>query len=738
MSEETVVSRSSLRKQPREQFVEQPRFRPEVQGLRSLAVLLVVLYHVWFGKVSGGVDVFLFISAFLLSLSSLKKINSRQPLYVLRYWLHVFQRLVPAAVVVILATLGASYFLLARSRWEALLEDAQAALFYFMNWRLAFSSVDYYAQDDAAKTPFQHFWSLSLQGQVFILWPLLFTLLAFLVWIFRGRVTALALLIFGTVFAASLAFSIYETEHNQAFAYFDTRTRLWEFAAGTLLALLILKWKAPRPLRLIMGWVGIIGLVTCGWILPVETGFPGYLAAWPVLSGAMVIAAGQTDSKLGADRFLSMAPLQKMGAISYSLYLVHWPVLIIYSAASGLEKVGFMDGLGLITLSLILAWLLHHLVEKPLRNWDKALSRLSLPLPRRGARLPLGWVPALLTLAVFMGSTFGGVNYLQQQEQARQEKLVWLEERAGTDDFPGALAAGQEREYTYDPIPYGAYRPATALPGFCADDARFEGSGVADPENGRYCWMASYGQSEDAPLMVLVGDSHAHHALPIANALAEQQGAQLVAMIRPGCRFSLPEDSFAAGNSNANADCADYNAAALAQIEKLDPAAVMVISTRAQADSADEVFVSGLREVAQQLTARGTRVIALRDNPRATEDTFQCYQENLNDYTHCGRPLDQSLAPTNPAQEFLADIIGTYEVDLTEAYCPDGFCPAVVGNIAVKIDSNHISRQFALSTVPLVEQQLAERGFSLTEPLVIPEEVLPAPEALQDPVIGSL
>lgn len=368
------MNRTRHRHKPLGSFIEQPKFRPEVQGLRSLAVLLVVMYHVWFGKVSGGVDVFLFISAFLLSLSSLRKIQDGKPLKVVSYWLHVFQRLLPAAATVILATLIAAYFIIAPSRWASLLADAKAALFYFLNWRLAFNSVDYYAQDATLKTPFQHFWSLSMQGQIFILWPLLFAFVAFLVGYLRLKVLPTALLVFGTVFVTSLTFSIIETSTNQSFAYFDTRTRLWEFAAGTLLAMLVLAWRVPSWLKVPMGWGGVIGLVTCGWLLPIERAFPGYLALWPLLSGAFVIAAGQTGSRLGVDRLLSAKPLQKMGAISYCLYLMHWPILILYTTAIGEPKAGWLDGALVILSSIAVAWLLHNLVEKPLRAWEKKPS----------------------------------------------------------------------------------------------------------------------------------------------------------------------------------------------------------------------------------------------------------------------------------------------------------------------------------------------------------------------------
>ena len=155
----------------------------------------------------------------------------------------------------------------------------------------------------------------------------------------------------------SFAFSIWETKQIPAYAYFDTRTRLWEFAIGTLLAVMTLKWK-PRHVRtrVVMGWVGALGLVTCGAVLPVERTFPGYLALWPVLSGALVMIAGRTDHKFAIDRLLVSTPLQSLGNISYALYLVHWPLLVLYSAAVNKPRVNFLEGTVIIAVSIGLAW----------------------------------------------------------------------------------------------------------------------------------------------------------------------------------------------------------------------------------------------------------------------------------------------------------------------------------------------------------------------------------------------
>lgn len=193
---------------PYESFLESRGFRPEIQGLRAFAVLLVVIYHVWVGKVSGGVDVFLFISAFLLSLSFMRKINEGKPLKLLNYWTHVSTRLLPAASVVILLTLAGSFLVLSPTIWTDRAVDAQASLFYWQNWNLQNNAVNYFASNTGGKSPFLHFWSLSIQGQIFLLWPVLFAITALLVKRVRIKPVPAAVLVFGLVFCSSFAFSV--------------------------------------------------------------------------------------------------------------------------------------------------------------------------------------------------------------------------------------------------------------------------------------------------------------------------------------------------------------------------------------------------------------------------------------------------------------------------------------------------------------------------------------------------
>lgn len=717
------MTRISHRHKPSGSFIEQPKFRPEVQGLRSLAVLLVVMYHVWFGKVSGGVDVFLFISAFLLSLSSLRKIQDGKPLKIVSYWLHVFQRLLPAAATVILATLVAAYFVIAPSRWASLLADAKAALFYFLNWRLAFNSVDYYAQDATLKTPFQHFWSLSMQGQIFILWPLLFAFVAFLVGYLRLKVLPTALLVFGTVFVTSLTFSIIETSTNQSFAYFDTRTRLWEFAAGTLLAMLVLAWRVPSWLKVPMGWVGVIGLVTCGWLLPVERAFPGYLALWPLLSGAFVIAAGQTGSRFGVDRLLSAKPLQKMGAISYCLYLVHWPILILYTTAIGEPKAGWLDGTLVILSSIAVAWLLHNVVEKPLRAWEKKPSRRALrhtkrseaPWNRKKQDARGSWARPVAVIAVCFtlvgGLAVGATRWLNAQT------TVWEYNAslAGTPQFPGALAIGETKRYQNPPIPVIRDQGwvDTSNGEQCNSYPGMENSSLHNPEAEEYCYVMQTKRSPDAPTFVFAGDSHSQQSLPLFEEVIPDD-ATVILMIKPWCRLTIPEESYSTAGPAADAACQSYNARALEETQQLKPTYLAVISTRPQDGIPDELPVSGIDAVASLAESYGGKIISVRDNPRFAQNMFECSQrENTSS---CSVPQSQVLASMDPAQPVLDRFSNVYEVDLSNYYCPEGYCVPVIGNVALYMDNNHITAQYGKTLSGAVMQQLEVQGWDPSAP----------------------
>ena len=389
MRTETPVPSSGARISPH---------RPELHGLRGLAIALVVLYHVFFDRVSGGVDVFLFISAFFLTGSFVRRMEDGRPLAPLAYWARTFKRLLPPAVLVILVTLGGVRLLLPPSTWMPAINDAIASLLQVENWLLIHRGTDYEAATGTT-SPLQHFWSMSIQGQVFLLWPLLFALCAVLVRRFGLSPRRVTAALFVLIAVASFAWSVSATATQQEVAYFDTTTRVWEFAAGSLLAL----WPAANPtatstgrsrqLRVALGWAGLALLISTGALIDGRSMFPGWIALIPLLGAGGVFLAGTTGSRVGADRLLSSRPVSFLGDVSYGLYLIHWPLLTLTVLATGRESAGLLRGTLIIAVSLVLAWLLTRVVDTPIRRWHWANAKPLRAATVVAAVLAIGLAP---------------------------------------------------------------------------------------------------------------------------------------------------------------------------------------------------------------------------------------------------------------------------------------------------------------------------------------------------------
>src|ERR1044071_1152876 len=239
-------------------------FRPELQGLRALAVLLVVTYHVWLDRVSGGVDVFFVISGFLLT-GQLTRAVTKGRVEFRPLWGRMIKRLFPAALTVLVAVMVVSVFVLPEPRWFQTIREVVAAALYVENWQLAADSVDYFAQNNG-KSVVQHFWSLSIQGQLFLTWPLLIVGIGLAARRFGGGFRTWVAATLGVVGVASLTYSVVLTAQNQPLAYFHTLTRVWEFVLGGLLALVVDAIVLPRVARGVLGWLGVVGLVSCGLV----------------------------------------------------------------------------------------------------------------------------------------------------------------------------------------------------------------------------------------------------------------------------------------------------------------------------------------------------------------------------------------------------------------------------------------------------------------------------------------
>lgn len=660
-----------------------PGFRPEVQGLRALAVLMVVTYHIWFGRVSGGVDIFLLISAFLLTLSFVRKLEAGRPLALGRYWLHMFKRLLPAVVVVLVGILAATALFVPRSRWSEILSQTWSSLFYFQNWALAANSVDYYATDQSVASPLQHFWSLSVQGQVFILWPLLFALAGIIAVAAKLRIRRAVLFVFGTVFLVSLTFSIYETYTNQVHAYFDTRTRLWEFAFGTLLVLALPYLKLPRPVRVAAGWIGLAAMLSGGFILDVQGQFPGYVALWPLVAAALVIVAGQTGSPIGADRFLTWKPLIRLGDMSYALYLWHWPVLIIYLIWRNQEEVGPVGGTAIIIVSLVLAYLTTRFVERPLRSMQWAEKK-----KRRAA------VVIALCVSVVAAPVVGWQQMLRIQNEELQAKI--------DVNNPGAAVLDPAFEYRGE-------QDADLAPLY--ERAGSDYANLGSPCTGRFATEAEQLQGiacteyvsspSPAKVLVAVGNSHVQQWLPALAPIAEARNWTVIGLIRGGCQFVEYSDGI-------SDECNARNSEALQYILDLQPDAVLTTATYSIVDYPHELLPGGFAGMARTVIDNGIPVVGIRDNPRHPIDMAQCPETFGADSAECNPSYESVRAPDSPLAVMGSIVPELRLIDADDLVCPDGSCPAVIGNVRVYLDENHLSATYTRTMAPGLEPRLLE------------------------------
>lgn len=657
-------------------------YRPEIQGLRSLAVLMVVTYHVWFGRVSGGVDVFLLISAFLMTLQFTGRHQRREPLALVAHWLNLFRRLLPASVTVIVATLAASYLFLPRNRWLDVIQHGWASLFYWENRLLQEQAVNYYANNHGLASPLQHYWSLSIQGQVFILWPVIFVLAAWAAAWLKLAYRPLLACIFAVIFAGSLAYSTDFTASNQAQSYFDTGARLWEFALGTLVALLLPGLRLPRRARILMGWVGLAAMLTCGIFLNVGAAFPGTAALWPTLAAALVIAAGQTNSAAGVDRLLSSGPLVKLGSLSYALYLWHWPVLVIALAWSGKEHAGWLSGSAIILASLILAQLTTRMIDKPWREWK--------------------WLDAKrhrTALAVILAVAVAGAPLLFWRHHILQGSTI---ASIGLDDprYPGALALSAD----YEPTQHDRFQPVPKLEVIAEEWPVFPEQCIGAGENASICTNGVEGGTRH---IVVMGNSHSFVLNTPILMLAEKRNWRVTSITKGFCPLTNEP------GPGITEDCLEFNWQGMELVRDLKPDVVVTTSTRTDADpDIPDVLEDAWINAATKLNEAGIPVIGVRDTPRMPQHVPACLEENRQETGPCNGSHAENFRPVPATEEVDAHLPDTRFLDFTRYFCSDGICPAVIGNVIVYKDEHHVTRSFLMTLAPFFEQEfLAVTGW---------------------------
>ncbi|MGH3278487.1 MAG: acyltransferase family protein [Trebonia sp.] len=666
-------------------------FRPDIQGMRALAVTMVVLYHLRSSLLPGGfagVDVFFVISGFLITGHLLREYRTTGRIRLLEFWGRRAKRLVPAAALVLTVTWVASRFLLPATRLAGTAAQILASALYFQNWRLAGNAVDYLKSDSAA-SPVVHFWSLSVEEQFYLGWPLLFVVAALVALTAarearRSRGHLAMLVLAGAVVVASLWYSVTYTQANPAGAYFVTTTRIWELGVGGLLALLPARVSERVGRFGPLGWVGLGLVIASAFLLNGTTAFPGASALLPVGGSALLILGGSAAGRFGPSKLTSARSMVFLGGISYSLYLWHWPIIVLWTTWRG-HPADLISGPAIVAVSVILSWLTKIWVEDPVRNASLLSGH--------------GWRSVSMALAAVVPVTLATVFIVG-------EPAPW-NGRLGPD-HPGAAVLASAVTGRLKSAPEVPPPAAIELPTYWQ-----QGCLVAEASDvPKEC---VYGDTKDPVLTVaLIGDSQAGDWFTPLQQIAGQRHWKLVTDLHAICPWTSTMMITKTGAPYTA--CHAWGAAVVHDmITHIKPDVVITSDIQGLATvkhpdggaSAQQAIGTGMNAYWKQLEGHGTPVIAIRESPVLRVNMPECISKYPKAPWKCAVPRSRAIKPDVPTVYATRAAAGSVPlINMNSLICGPEKCPAVVGNVLVYQDNHHLTRTYSLTMTPYLEKRL--------------------------------
>lgn len=664
--------------------------RADIQGLRAIAVTSVVVFHFWPSLLPGGftgVDVFFVVSGFLITGRILRDLESgRSPgSFVAHFWAARVRRILPAALLVLALVMVATWFLLPESRWAEVGQHVFASALSIENWQLAREAVDYGAEG-AAVSPVQHFWSLSVEEQFYLGWPLLLLGASMLAVRFGSRIrvsrTTVLALVMGSVLVASLAYSFSITWSNSGAAYFVTPARIWQLAAGGLLALLAQRGSRFLP------WVGVAMIAVAFFVVDTDTPYPGFAALLPTIGTGLVLLGG-TEGRLTFDRLVRPRPIQWLGDVSYSLYLWHWPLIVLVPIGVG-RDLDALEKVGLLGVALLLSQASYVLVEQPFRTgW----------LLRAPAR---SWVLGATAIAIILGGATRVEAVGEARVQSAAQAFAELARNGGA--CFGAAALDDDRCTTpYAPIPRSAALAAsTDLPKSsrkprCSDDT------------GRFSTVVCrFGDPQGTKTILLWGNSHASAWSDAVDAAGKLLGYRVIVAARAACPAALGDRPSDDGLRDVTAEEAIGCARRTEWVVKtLVPQADIVLMADLRSGFVGPGHdISPFVRAIDAVRAAGSRVIWMADVPlTATVDTRRDAPDCLVERGQCTNSLTRALAAlevTRKVQERVPDLD---VIETRDRFCTD-VCYAAIGGISVYFDASHLTGSYSRSLGPWLAREI--------------------------------
>jgi peptidoglycan/LPS O-acetylase OafA/YrhL len=706
----------------------------EIEGMRAVAVTVVLLYHAHFGFSGGyvGVDVFFVLSGFLIT-----RLLQRERLKTGRISLSDFyarraRRILPAATLVILTTLVLAHLLISPVRAHQTAVDATWAGGFVANFHFAAIGADY-LQSTQAPSLLQHWWSLAVEEQFYLVWPSLLTL----AWRFSRssrRITAIGVTVSTVIAGASFWVGLQLTHTNPSWGYFATWSRGWELAGGALCTFL---WNSRHriPLRAVGGWLGVASILYAVFRFDATTRFPGYAALAPVVGTMLVILS--IGAKGSPGRVLSISPLQWVGGRSYGIYLWHWPLLIMLFDRTPTANAAWR--VGTLAVAVVAAALSFWVMENPIRH---------LPAFVRSAALSLSMG------AVSVGMVFGGAAVLADATSDISFSTGFVVTTPPATELPAATTTATTttpKDSTgttkFDPNRIVRIHEATtttaAAPTWAEQlDAKISGelqpviaaSAVQDllPDNVTppisaqrndhpsiysTCLLTftqttnpdcMFGDPNGTVTIALIGDSHAVQWFPGLERAAIDNHWKLIALAKRACPTA--DVSVMLGASNPYHACDVWRKGAIARLAASDANLVIITSWRkgykgnaggSPFTISDAQWKQGLSESIAPLTSAGKKVLLLGDTPQARIHMNECMASHPTTMTRCVLDHDTAVdTAQNRLEDTAAAELGVNHYDTSSWFCANGRCPSVVGNTAVYLDTNHINNTYSVALAP--------------------------------------
>ncbi|MCS0498161.1 acyltransferase family protein [Protaetiibacter mangrovi] len=677
-------------------------YRPELEGLRAVAILLVAASHLWWGRISGGIDVFLVVSGYLITVTLVLRWVRSGRVGALRYLRSLAGRLLPAAVLVLGTVAATTAFVLAVTRPSLasdILRSTRWAALFGENWYLAFAT-DGYLSDDRVLNPVEHFWALSMQVQFYAIWLLLVAGMALV--LRRGstprRRLRLATSAIAVVTVASWVWSVVETLHVQPVAYLDTSARIWEFGAGALLALLGARLRPGRAWGAVLGWLGLAMVVGLGFLGDFDPWFPGIASVWPVLGTALVLIGANSASPIGAHRLLGSRPAVWLGGLAFGLYLWHWPMLSALAIMQNRRTFSLVDGLTIVLAALILAWMMRQVLEQPWQRWGRATPWAAI-------------VAAVLVLAL------GAASLVQSERLAAAAPVVVpAPEQSAAPVGAGDPTSTAEPD---DADPPGVFPDAASLAAAVSASARWThvpdalitAADAATTAYGdescvhRESWstLCVAGDADGTRTAVVVGDSVAASWLPaLTGALGPDW--RIVLATRGACPTAAVASYYVGATDPAwVARCAEIRGDFVAGILESSPDLVILTTSSRTLDrlvsgatgaSAREEWRTGMAATLDALAPVSSKVVVVAPPPLGAPACGSADFETGG--SRCRAAITEEWWVQSAAERAAAGAAGVGYVDTGPWFCTDaGVCPWAADGSVIRVDTHHLTASFS-------------------------------------------